>query len=91
MYNTFIFRIFKSLIINLLGILYPGFSTIKSIEKKRILKEWLLDNFGKLYNCIFIFKYNYEIYYFLFLYQKYHYKFIYFYLEVMDVNLFIII
>jgi receptor expression-enhancing protein 5/6 len=33
--------IFGSLITNLIGTLYPGFSTIKSIEKKTKKKEWL--------------------------------------------------
>ena len=32
--------IFGSLITNLIGTLYPGFSTIKSIEKKTKKKEW---------------------------------------------------
>ena len=33
--------IFESLITNMVGTLYPGFSTIKAIEKKKNLKEWL--------------------------------------------------
>ena len=44
--------IFGTLITNFVGTLYPGFSTIKSIEKKKRKKEWLI--YWVIYGCFII-------------------------------------
>jgi receptor expression-enhancing protein 5/6 len=45
--------IFGTLITNMVGTLYPGFSTIKSIEKNKRKKEWL--TYWVVYGCFIIF------------------------------------
>jgi len=84
-------EIFESLITSLVGTLYPGFSTIKAIQKNKDKKEWL--TYWVIFGSFLIFDMFSTIimkvvpYYFV---LKIIFLIWMFILEIMDANLFMI-